>query len=51
MSSENPEYIKAMRELRRSSAASPHQDKRTKRARNKKQALRKELKNDDHGKD
>lgn len=29
----NPEMAQAMRELRRSSAASPHKDSRTKRAR------------------
>ncbi|MFE6967184.1 hypothetical protein ACFVAJ_18885 [Agromyces sp. NPDC057679] len=29
----NPELAQAMRELRKSSAASPHEDRRTKRAR------------------
>lgn len=41
----NPEMAKAMRELRRSNAAQPHLDKRTKRARNRKQAVQKELRN------
>lgn len=39
----NPEYAKAMQELRASSAASPHQDKRTKRVRTRAAALRRSL--------
>jgi hypothetical protein len=43
----NPEWAHWARELRKSNAAQPHLDKRTKRARNKKQALRKLLRNKD----
>lgn len=41
---ENKPYIKAMRELRRSNAAQPHEDKRLKRSKSRKQALLKHLK-------
>lgn len=41
----NPELHRAMQELRRSSAAQPHADRRERRARTRKDALRKELKN------
>lgn len=36
MGTENPEYIKAMRELRRSNAATTHADKRDRRKRTRK---------------
>jgi hypothetical protein len=39
----NPELHKAMQELRRSSAAQPHQDRRTKRARSRADKLRKAI--------
>lgn len=38
---ENKGYIKAMRELRRSNAATPHRDKRSKRARTRQARTRK----------
>lgn len=41
----NPELHKAMQELRRSSASSPHMDRRERRARTKGAVLRRELKN------
>lgn len=37
--SENKEYIKAMRELRRSSASAPHADRRDRRKRTRKSML------------
>lgn len=40
----NPAYIQAMREIRQSSAASPHGDKRTKRSRTRSAALHAALK-------
>jgi hypothetical protein len=39
----NPEYAKAMAELRRSGASGTHQDKREKRARTRKAKLEKAL--------
>jgi len=39
----NPEYIAAMRGLRRSSAAQPHEDRRTRRARTRGASLRRDL--------
>lgn len=39
----NPEYIAAMREIRKSNAAQPHKDKRKKRESNR---LRKEIQDD-----
>lgn len=39
----NPQMAAAMRELRSSSAASPHADRRTRRARSRSDSLRKEL--------
>jgi hypothetical protein len=41
----NPELHQAMHELRRSSAAQPHADRRERRARTKGAMLRRELKN------
>lgn len=39
----NPEYAEAMRGLRRSSAAQPHNDRRTRRARTRKASLNRAL--------
>jgi hypothetical protein len=39
----NPEYAKAMRDLRRSGASGTHADKRTRRARTRDASLRKDL--------
>ena len=39
----NPEYAKAMRELRRSNASGTHADKRTRRARTRGASVRKDL--------
>lgn len=47
----NPELHKAMHELRRSSAAQPHADRRERRARTKGAMLRRELKNFAHALD
>ena len=40
----NPEYIQAMREIRRSNAAGTHQDGRARRARTRANALNKAIK-------
>lgn len=39
----NPEYARAMAELRRSNASGTHQDKRTKRKRTRSDSKRKEI--------
>jgi hypothetical protein len=43
----NPEYAKAMAELRRSGAAGIHQDKRDKRSRTRNAKLKKALREED----
>lgn len=43
----NPQMAAAMRGLRASSAASPHQDRRTRRARTRADSLKKELRDQD----
>lgn len=43
---ENKQYIEAMRELRRSNAATTHQDKREKRARTRKAKNEKAIRED-----
>lgn len=43
---ENKAYIEAMREIRRSNAATPHEDSRTKRARTRKASKDKAIKED-----
>lgn len=40
---ENKPYIEAMREIRRSNASAPHEDKRTKRARTRKASKSKSI--------
>lgn len=44
----NPDMAHWMRELRKSNATSKHEDRRKKRAKSRKQALRKHLRNEDN---
>jgi hypothetical protein len=43
---ENPEYIKAMRDIRKSNAAQPHEDRRTRRKRTRADKRKAAIKDD-----